>query len=583
MIHLSRDRFQRPKRTCLWRFATLLVTISWGLLFPGTSSVFAQVKSAAEAVEISATWSVDVARPDDQVVLAIVLDVTNGYHIGNAAQLIPDSEKNVVMPTRIDLSIPGKRSESAANVGEANFPNAKTDSRGQQEHNAVQAHTSQIEGQTIVYVPVKVAKTAQPGQLEFDLAITYQACDERACFAPSTFRKKLSLNVASPGTVGQGCPRPELFARWSDRRASSPSNEAAGTDYKSKEPPIGPPWVRELQTAQELALKSGRPIFLYSTKTFCPHCVIVESEMLSSPALKPHYDSAVWLYVYRDFTGGEDDRNAERIGDRYSLSSWPQLWLIDPHDLSVIGETGRTVDSFKKAVSRVNIESTDDLSAVDILKSSESKVIAFDRAPTVDAAKRLIQSDDVVAQISAARFLVNENRLEAITQQAKRLLAVPNDGLRYEVLKTIARTGAGDAALEITQLVENPHPSRNFNVLRSNAIKALGACGDASAVSVIAPHATQTARNSTTRVAVDALMQLVDRHPDCKPEVIAALSNSFPPCENGVERLVHAQAKKVHADLMKLTGRQILFPESYDENSRADLIRTWSEEPPKSE
>ena len=35
----------------------------------------------------------------------------------------------------------------------------------------------------------------------------------------------------------------------------------------SKEPPPGAPWVREFQEAREKALRSGKPIFLYSTKT----------------------------------------------------------------------------------------------------------------------------------------------------------------------------------------------------------------------------------------------------------------------------------------------------------------------------
>ncbi|MFK7821910.1 MAG: hypothetical protein AB8G99_24645 [Planctomycetaceae bacterium] len=144
--------------------------------------------------------------------------------------------------------------------------------------------------------------------------------------------------------------------RWSDRRSQKLSDRSKGIDYNSKQPPIGPPWVRDLATAQRTALKLGRPIFLYSTKTFCPHCVIVESETLSSPKLKPYYDQAVWLYVYRDFKGGEADRRAERIGIRYSLSSWPQLWLIDPHSLEAIGEVGRTVEAFASATANLDIK-----------------------------------------------------------------------------------------------------------------------------------------------------------------------------------------------------------------------------------
>jgi hypothetical protein len=35
----------------------------------------------------------------------------------------------------------------------------------------------------------------------------------------------------------------------------------------SETPPPGPPWVRDLATAQEKALREGKPIFVYLTKT----------------------------------------------------------------------------------------------------------------------------------------------------------------------------------------------------------------------------------------------------------------------------------------------------------------------------
>ena len=33
-------------------------------------------------------------------------------------------------------------------------------------------------------------------------------------------------------------------------------------------PPQGPPWLRDFAEAQELAEKTGRPIFVYLTKTY---------------------------------------------------------------------------------------------------------------------------------------------------------------------------------------------------------------------------------------------------------------------------------------------------------------------------
>ncbi len=36
----------------------------------------------------------------------------------------------------------------------------------------------------------------------------------------------------------------------------------------SKTPPEGPPWTTDFLEARALALESGKPIFLYSTKTY---------------------------------------------------------------------------------------------------------------------------------------------------------------------------------------------------------------------------------------------------------------------------------------------------------------------------
>ena len=36
----------------------------------------------------------------------------------------------------------------------------------------------------------------------------------------------------------------------------------------SETPPKGPPWVRDILTAQKLALEDGKPILFYFTKTY---------------------------------------------------------------------------------------------------------------------------------------------------------------------------------------------------------------------------------------------------------------------------------------------------------------------------
>ncbi len=473
------------------------------------------------------------------------------------------------MPTEVRLRRVGEKS-GLVEIDTASFPAASNDGQ--------KAKPSYLRGQNIIYVPLRFSESASSGSFQFELELDFQACDDRSCFAPTRVKRKLDLKLVSADEIRQGCSAPELFARWSDRRSGKPASRTGGFDYKSKEPPIGPPWVRDLPTAQALALKTGRPIFLYSTKTFCPHCVIVESELLSSPKLQPSYDKVIWLYVYRDFKDGEADRAARRIGDRYSLSSWPQLWLIDPGDLKTIAETGRTVESFTQAIGNVNIQPTSDTTALKALRESEQRVHEFERNPTLESALTLLRSDDVVGKVSAARYLAEQQQLQALADQARELLEIPNDVLRIETLKAIAATGVSDVQPMVTALVENPQPSRNFNVLRSQAIQALAVCGDVESVSIIAPHALGTARNSTSRIAVKAMVQLAERHPESRRAVVAALAQSFPPIETGMERLVTSHAQLVHDHLAKLTGAEIPFPKAYTAESRLSLIEAWSSE-----
>jgi hypothetical protein len=43
---------------------------------------------------------------------------------------------------------------------------------------------------------------------------------------------------------------------------------ASGQEPDSKVPPAGPPWTKDFFAARAQALETGKPIFLYSTKTY---------------------------------------------------------------------------------------------------------------------------------------------------------------------------------------------------------------------------------------------------------------------------------------------------------------------------
>ena len=72
--------------------------------------------------------------------------------------------------------------------------------------------------------------------------------------------------------------------------------------------------------------------------------------MLPNKALAPVYEDVIWCYVFRDFSGSERDRAAERIELRLGVTSYPQIFLADPMSFEILEHTGRQVESFLVAV-----------------------------------------------------------------------------------------------------------------------------------------------------------------------------------------------------------------------------------------
>jgi hypothetical protein len=83
--------------------------------------------------------------------------------------------------------------------------------------------------------------------------------------------------------------------------------------------------------------------------------VIVEGQLLPDPQLRPAYEKVVWLYVYRDFSGGPADLAAERVALRLGMTAYPQHLLVDPSSLGILADTGRSVASFLGAVDRTQV------------------------------------------------------------------------------------------------------------------------------------------------------------------------------------------------------------------------------------
>ena len=105
-------------------------------------------------------------------------------------------------------------------------------------------------------------------------------------------------------------------------------------------------------------------------------------------------------------------------------------------------------------------------------------------------------------------------------------------------------------------------------------MQALATCGDADSIEVIAPHATSGAYfNGLTRISLDALVAIAERHRKARKAVREVLKQAYPeppdPADERATRACIALAKHVH----KALGEKRAFPDPYDDAARKKLMK----------
>ncbi len=273
--------------------------------------------------------------------------------------------------------------------------------------------------------------------------------------------------------------------------------------------------------------------------------------MLPHQELQVHYEDVVWLYVCRTWDEDEKDLEAARIHDRFGITSWPHLYVIDPRDDSVLARAGRSPPAIRRALA----------SAVDAVEVLGDKDLAWELALLEDPVEgksatlddrlvdpsphtriraveelarlgdegdtperragllRLLQDpdEDIVVRFRVLSYLL-PRAPASVLSHAGALLLTPHDPFRFALLDALAGTPGPEHTPVLVRLFAEAGgeiASNNPNVLRMRAAKALAAGGDARAIDALAPVArTADARNVTTRMAVEALGAIAERGDD---------------------------------------------------------------------
>jgi len=305
----------------------------------------------------------------------------------------------------------------------------------------------------------------------------------------------------------------------------------------------------------------------------------MERGLLSDRKLAKSYDDVVWMYLFQDFSKSEEDRAAERVAIRFGISSWPQHFLVDPFTLKTVADTGRSLESFTAAVERTRIEKTEPAPSVADFAAFDALARSLEKDPTLALAQKHLQHADIVVSYRAVE-VVAKRAPAVLVKASATLLTSPNDQIRYAVCDALASEGDTDARDPLHAVLRDPGASRNPNVLRIHAVKALARCGDASSLAVIEPFATSGAwRNGLTRTAIDAIVAICEHEAKARRPAIEILAKSYPappaPDEAAEQKPCEALAKDVHSALEKLSGKRVAFPRDYTASKRAELMKAW--------
>ncbi len=159
-------------------------------------------------VRVSTHASRATVAPGDQLVLAVVFDHAEDWHIqANKEALSGKSQALVQIPTEIGATPP-----AGWLLGPVQWPKAKQMSAAAL--GDPKATIPVFEGRAIAYVPLAVPATAAPGRAIIGLMIAYQACDETSCLLPVDEARTIEVDVIAVGGASSAAPDPAIFGSF---------------------------------------------------------------------------------------------------------------------------------------------------------------------------------------------------------------------------------------------------------------------------------------------------------------------------------------------------------------------------------
>jgi thiol:disulfide interchange protein len=174
----------RPFSLFLTVFLTLLTTLTLTTL---TASAQLRGLGGFEVPKTRFTTQTalnfESVQPGQQVVMAVVVDIADGFHAQSATPSKPEF---------IAFTLAPQKHQNATHLQPLYLP-------GVDKTYAALGQLNVYSGKTIAYIPFTIAADAPVGPLTLRSQLTLQICDDQVCFAPESIELSLTTNVVPAG------------------------------------------------------------------------------------------------------------------------------------------------------------------------------------------------------------------------------------------------------------------------------------------------------------------------------------------------------------------------------------------------
>ena len=214
------NSFAMRSNAILNRFQSLCVLLGMIWLIGGANVTDTEAAIPDPVVQSQLVWLSPQAHPGDQRVLAIILDIHDGFHIN------PDSsrlEDPFLIPTQLEVT----ETSSGLVAHGKRFPAPHSVVVGTLDH---ERQVSGYEDRVVLYVPFALDPGTHLGFKNVQIELTYQACNRTQCLPPVTMVLETSLEVVAPSVQISETGDPSLFAGF-DALAGDLADQSVEFDW----------------------------------------------------------------------------------------------------------------------------------------------------------------------------------------------------------------------------------------------------------------------------------------------------------------------------------------------------------------